>query len=54
MMRRPRRGVTLLELIVVVIGLGMISSVAMLAMPGKVIPPDGPWKDSTRRVSVGP
>ena len=40
MMRRPRRGVTLLELIVVVIGLGMISSVAMLAMPGKVIPLD--------------
>jgi hypothetical protein len=37
---RTRRGVTLLELIVVVIGLGMISSVAMLAMPGRVIPPD--------------
>jgi hypothetical protein len=38
--RRVRRGVTLLELIIVVIGLGMISSVVVLMMPRKVVPPD--------------
>ena len=45
---RPRRGVTLLELIIVVVGLGMISSVAMLAMPGKVVPPD----DTPHRIAI--
>lgn len=42
-----RRGVTLLELIVVVVGIGLISTVAMLVMPKKVIPPD----DTTHRVA---
>ncbi|HEU4722069.1 MAG TPA: hypothetical protein VFS59_11960 [Gemmatimonadaceae bacterium] len=46
--RRPSRGVTLLELIVVVVGLGVVSSVAMLAMPGKFVPPD----DTPRRVAT--
>ena len=38
--RRLRRGVTLIELLIVVVVLGMVSSVAMLALPGKVAPPD--------------
>ena len=44
---RTRRGVTLLELIVVVIGLGVIASVATLAMPRKVVPPD----DTAHRIA---
>ena len=43
-----RRGVTLLELIVVVVGLGVMASVASLAMPGKVVPPD----DTPHRVAA--
>lgn len=38
--RRLRRGVTLIELLVVVVVLGLVSSVAALALPGKVVPPD--------------
>jgi len=37
---RVRRGVTLLELIIVVIAIGLISSVAVLVMPRKLVPPD--------------
>lgn len=44
---RTRRGVTLLELIVVVVGLGVMASVATLAMPKKLIPPD----DTPHRVA---
>ena len=35
-----RRGVTLLELIIVVVVLGLVSTVTMLALPAKVVPPD--------------
>jgi prepilin-type N-terminal cleavage/methylation domain-containing protein len=35
-----RRGVTLLELLIVVVVLGLVTSVAALVMPAKVVPPD--------------
>ena len=45
---RRRRGVTLLELIVVVVGLGVMASVATLVMPKKLVPPD----DTPHRVAA--
>jgi prepilin-type N-terminal cleavage/methylation domain-containing protein len=42
-----RRGVTLLELIIVVVMLGAMSSVTMLMMPRKIVPPD----DTAHRIS---
>jgi prepilin-type N-terminal cleavage/methylation domain-containing protein len=38
--RTHRRGVTLLELLIVITLLGIVASVAVLAMPGKLTPPD--------------
>jgi prepilin-type N-terminal cleavage/methylation domain-containing protein len=38
--RRGRHGVTLLELMIVVALLGLTASVAALAMPKRVVPPD--------------
>jgi prepilin-type N-terminal cleavage/methylation domain-containing protein len=35
-----RRGVTLLELLIVVVVLGVVTSVAVLVMPAKVVPPN--------------
>ena len=44
---RPRAGVTLIELLVVVVVLGLVSSVAMLALPRKSVPPD----DTAHRIA---
>ncbi len=45
--QRPRAGVTLIELLVVVVVLGLVSSVAMLAMPRRSAPPD----DTAHRIA---
>lgn len=43
----PRRGVTLLELLVVVTLVGIVASVAVIAMPGKRVLPD----DTAHRIA---
>lgn len=43
----PRRGMTLIELMVVVVVLGVVASVSALVMPNKIVPPD----DTAHRIA---